>query len=102
MKTSKTPVLGLTKHIYENRILMCWYSITIGTKRVKFRSDAFVPKKVEEKLHKLHCTIGSRKVLLEECTKLLTPYTEVIAAEVNAYLKLSAIEQMRNTNFQTI
>ena len=88
-KTKSTTVtIYLASHAFENRYLMCWYSISIPGKRtIQFRSDEFVPPEVEKKLHKLHCTIGNPDKLMKYCMPLLNPYLTKVAERAVEYFK---------------
>jgi hypothetical protein len=98
----KTISLKLAKHPHERRYLMCWYEINYSKSKVQFRSDYFVTEADEEKLHKLHCTIGSVKELTEKCTEILSPYANIIMEEVQRFLFLGAVDQIKIKHLQLI
>lgn len=88
-----TITVSLASHPHENRTLMCWYEMKIGRKTVQFRSDAFVSKEDEKKLHQFHCTCTNIKQLTNKCFDLLDNHLDKIQKEVEDFLKLSFEDQ---------
>ncbi len=85
--THTIPSVGLAKHPDEDRLLTKWYELIIDGHKLHFRSEKFVPKKVEDKLCDRHCNAYDARDLHDSCFYLLDPYLDKIIKEARTFIK---------------